>query len=120
MIIMPLAWMLPPSSALRSTSMNSPSPMCSDAADARRFAKRTRMSGEFDDRQGVNLADAFAFGFNHYLLLQDFILNPLGEIAFTPLAPGQHGLHLFRGDLPTFAERRCFSQLTGYPERAQR
>ena len=57
----------------------------------------------------VNLADAFAFGFNHYLFLQDFVLNPLGEIAFTPLAAGQHGLHLFRGDLPTFAERRRFA-----------
>ena len=36
-------------------------------------------------------------------------MNPLGEIAFTPLAAGQHGLHLFRGDLPTFAERRRFA-----------
>ncbi|VEC76651.1 Uncharacterised protein [Raoultella ornithinolytica] len=109
MIIMPLAWMLPAQFRLTFNVNELTVADVYHAADARRFAKRTRMSGEFDDRQGVNLADAFAFGFNHYLFLQDFVLNPLGEIAFTPLAAGQHGLHLFRGDLPTFAERRRFA-----------
>ena len=31
------------------------------------------MTGEFDHRQGVDLPDAFAFGFNQDLFLQDFI-----------------------------------------------
>jgi hypothetical protein len=33
------------------------------------------MAGEFNDRQGVDLPDAFAFGFNQDLFLQDFILH---------------------------------------------
>ena len=73
------------------------------------------MTGEFDHRQGVDLPDAFAFGFNQDLFLQDFILHTLRQVAFTPYPARQHGLHRFAGNLLAFAEGGSLPQLAGYP-----
>ena len=86
-----------------------------DAADARRFTECARMAGEFNHRQGVDLPDAFAFGFNQDLFLQDFILHSFCEVAFTPLPACQHRLHFFASNLLAFAEGGGLPQLAGYP-----
>jgi hypothetical protein len=53
--------------------------------------RRTRADGrEFNHRQGVDLPDAFAFGFHQDLFQQNFILHTVSKIAFTPLTLSQH------------------------------
>ena len=56
-----------------------------NAANARRFAKSAWMTRKFNDRKGVNLPDAFAFGFN-----QDLILHTFSEETFAPFTLLQH------------------------------
>ena len=61
-----------------------------NAANARRFAKSAWMTRKFNDRKGVNLPDAFAFGFNQDLLLKDLILHTFSEETFAPFTLLQH------------------------------
>ena len=48
------------------------------------------MTRKFNDRKGVNLPDAFAFGFNQDLLLKELILHTFSEETFAPFTLLQH------------------------------
>src|SRR5690606_17267092 len=81
------------------------------ATDTRRLAECTRVPRKLDDRQGVDLTDTLAFGFDQDLLQQNFILHTVSKVTFTPLALGKHLRVLLTSKRPFTADDSHFTQL---------
>ena len=77
------------------------------------------MTGEFDHRQGVDLTNAFTFGFHENLFQQNFILHTVSKVAFSPLSLSQHLGELFSAESTVTADNTHFTQLFANPERAE-
>ncbi|SSW77837.1 Uncharacterised protein [Klebsiella pneumoniae] len=90
-----------------------------NAANTGRLPERTRMAREFNHRQGVDLSDAFAFGFHQNLFQQNFILHTVSKIAFPPLTLSQHLGELLPAERTATAHHAHFTQLFADPERAE-
>jgi Lon-like ATP-dependent protease len=73
-------------------------------ADTRRFAKGARVARKFDYRQGIDLADAFAFGIN---LMQAFIMSELEleqQLPFSASLTFEQSYSEVDGDSASMAE----------------